>query len=201
MRSARAISTFVLAAVAVTGCTARAAVRPAAAPPSPSSAPSAAPSPAKPVASTPASPTPTSAPASHPAIGRCSASALRGSDLGTEGAAGTIWVTIKLRNVSTATCTVRAVPGVRLLGAQGQPVTPPSVSGGAAGDRLAVVAVRPGAAARFAVGAIDVCDAIVTGSRIRVTPAPGMEGLVVPLAEQLATCRSLQVQRLEPTAW
>jgi hypothetical protein len=107
-------------------------------------------------------------------------------------------VTIELRNISTSTCALRAVPGVRLLGAQGQPVTPPSLAFDPAGGRLRLVTVRPGGAVRFAFGASDVCDATVAGARIRLTVAPGMPSLVVPLGERLETCRAVQVQRLEP---
>ena len=59
----------------------------------------------------------------RPTPGRCAASALRGSVQGRDGAAGTIYTTIGLRNISATTCTVKGIPQVRLLDDQGQPVT------------------------------------------------------------------------------
>jgi hypothetical protein len=63
-------------------------------------------------------PVATSPSGGRPASGRCPASALRGSVQGSDGAAGTIWTTIQLRNPSGRTRTLEGMPGVRLLGAQ-----------------------------------------------------------------------------------
>jgi len=197
MRPAR-ILTIVLfvAAVAVTGCTAHAtAPHPAAAPETPATAPPPAPTPkpTTPAPKPPDTPPPTTGPpVDRPATGRCAASALRGSDQGNEGAAGTIWYTVRLRNASARTCTVKGSPEVRLLDAFGQPLF---VSGPARPDG-SVVTLRPGAAAQFALGVSDVCDSTVGGSRIRVTLPRGQGSLVVKLG--FATCRSLQVQPLAP---
>jgi hypothetical protein len=131
-------------------------------------------------------------PVDLPGPRRCAASALRGSIQGGDGAAGTLWSTIQLLNVSARTCTVKGSPKVQLLGAQGQPLFAPAPArpGGA------LVALRPGTAAQFAVGVSDVCDSFVAGSRIRVTPTPGKGSLVVQLG--FATCRSPSVNDLEP---
>jgi hypothetical protein len=114
----------------------------------------------------------------------------------TAGAAGTIWTTVDLRNVSARTCTVKGVPEVRLLGTQGQPLTAPSRPDRPGGPLLAL---RPGQAARFALGIPNVCDSTVTGSRIRVTLPPGQASLVVNLGGETAfgTCARVHVQPLE----
>jgi Protein of unknown function (DUF4232) len=187
VRPARIIAAIVFAAaVAVTGCTARStADRPTAARPAPGTTPA------------PATTPSTTGPSGGQPTGRCDPSALDGSVLGTEGAAGTIWYTIQLRNVSARTCTVTGIPEVRLLGAQGQPVTAPSHPGGPGGS---LVTLLPGKAARFAFGEPNVCDSTVAGSRLRVTLPQGQGSLVVQLGgeAQFGTCASVQVQPLEP---
>ncbi len=105
---------------------------------------------------------------------RCGPSALQGSVQGSDGAAGTIWMTIQLRNASTKTCTVKGIPQVRLLGAQGQPVTAPSRPEGPAGS---LVVLGPGRAARFEFHYPNACDSAVVGSRLRVT-LPRQQGAV-----------------------
>lgn len=207
MRPARIVATVLFAAaVAVTGCTAHSTVaHPAVAPKTPATAPTLVPAPKAPTPEPPAAPAPTTSPQPpRPTILRCDPSALRGSVQGTEGAMGTIWITIQLRNVSARTCTVKGIPGVRLLGAQGQPVLPPSQPDGPVGS---VVVLRSGAAARFAFGASNVCDSTVTGFSIRVTPNPGKGALLVSLVDGpvsdgflsagLHTCRTLHIQALE----
>jgi Protein of unknown function (DUF4232) len=206
MRPARIMffAVVVAGAVAVAGCGTRStASEPAAAPKAPREAPAVGPEPAdKP--SPPSgggAPTPPSTPdppGGPPGPGRCDASALRGSVVAQEGAAGTIWTTVRLRNLSGSTCTVRGIPEVRLLGDQGQPLTAPSVPGGPAG---APVVLRPGQAARFAFSAPNACDAHVAGSRLRVTLPAGRGSLVVPLGAvtSFGTCASVGVRALE--AW
>ena len=85
---------------------------------------------------------------------------------------------------------------MRLLGAQGQPVTVPSVPGGPAGS---LVVLRPGQAARFSFSEPNACDAFVTGSRLRVTLPQGRGWLTVPLgaATRFGTCGSVAVQALD----
>jgi hypothetical protein len=196
MRPARIIAAIVFAAaVAVTGCTTNStADRRAAAPPAPETTP------APQTGAGPATPPSTISPAGgQPTTGRCDALALKGSVLGTEGAAGTIWYTIQLRNVSAKICTVTGIPEVRLLGAQGQPVTAPSRPDGPGGS---LVTLPPGKAARFAFGEPNVCDSTVAGSRLRVTLPQGHGSLVVQLdgERQFGTCSSVHVQPLEPVA-
>jgi hypothetical protein len=202
MRPARIIAAIVLvAAVAATGSylAISTAARPSAA-----SQPPATPSP---VSSAPTGkpqsgagpdlpPSSTNPSGGQPTPGRCAASALRGSVQDQDGAAGTIYTTIGLRNLSATTCTVKGIPQVRLLGDQGQPVTAPSAPSGPAGS---VVALRPGQAARFTFSHPNACDSTVAGSRLRVTLPSGQGSLTVPLGAVTAfgTCASVRVQALE----
>jgi hypothetical protein len=128
--------------------------------------------------------------------GRCAASALAGSVQGSDGAAGHIWYRVQLRNASATNCTVQGIPGVRLLGAQGQPVTAPSVPGGPAGS---LVVLRPGQAAHFAFSEPNACDSFVSGSRLLVTLSQGRGSLVVGLGEEtrFGTCGRVGVQALQ----
>ena len=192
MRPVRIIAAVMFAAaVAVTGCSARstAAGPPAASQPS---------EPAPPLVTAPGTPPSTAAPSGgQPATGRCAASALQGSVQGTEGAAGTIWTTIRLRNASGRTCTVKGFPEVRLLDGQGHPATAPSRPDGPAGS---LVVLRSRQAASFAYAAPNVCDRTAAGSRLRVTLPSGQGSLVVPLGAEarFGTCARVRVQALEP---
>jgi hypothetical protein len=203
MRPARIIAAVALAAaVAATG--AYVAVSTATHP----SAAAQQPAPSSPVRSAPAAqPRPdagpglptgsTTSPAGDPpAPGRCAASALRGSVLDQEGAAGTIYTTVGLRNLSATTCTVKGIPQVRLLDDQNQPVTAPSVPGGPAGSP---VVLRPGGAARFVFGRPNVCDDSVVGSRVVVTLPQERGSLVVDLGGDtpFGTCANVGVRALE----
>jgi hypothetical protein len=201
MRPARIIATVVFAAaIAITGCSAHSTAHPSPAPQPPGTAP-----PLNPVPTTKPPPGPdletppsTNDPSGdRPASGRCAASALRGSVQGTEGAAGTIWTTIQLRNTSARTCTVKGIPEVRLLGANGQPVTAPSLP-----DRRragSLVVLRPGQAAHFVFTEPNACDTTVAGSRLRVTLPSGQGSVVVPLGAEtrFGTCASVGVQALQ----
>jgi len=170
------------AAVAVTGCSAH----PTASDPSP--APGSGGTPAPPATRPPSG--------SRPVTGRCDASALAGSVQGTEGTAGHIWYTVGLRNASARTCTVKGIPGVRLLGPQGQPVTAPSLPGGPVGSP---VVLRPGRTAYFVFSEPNACDRFVAGSRLLVTLPQGRGSLIVGLGGQtrFGACASVQVRTLE----
>jgi hypothetical protein len=191
MRPARIIATVAFAAaVAVTGCSAHSTATDS------SHAPAAAAPPSAPTTG-PATPPSTASPSGgRPVTGSCDASALAGSVQGTEGAAGTIWTTVRLRNASARTCTVKGIPGVRLVGPQGQPVTAPSLPGGPAGS---LVVLRPGQAARFTFSEPNACDGFATGSRLLVTLPQGRGSLIVPLggATRFGTCASVRVRTLQ----
>ena len=194
MRPARIIATVAFAAaVAVTGCSAHSTATDS------SHAPAAAAPPSAPTTG-PATPPSTASPSGgRPVTGPCDASALAGSVQGTEGAAGTTWITVRLRNDSARTCTVKGIPGVRLLGPQGQPVTAPSLPGGPAGS---LVVLRPGQAARFTFSEPNACDGFATGSRLLVTLPQGRGSLIVPLggATRFGTCASVRVRTLQAAA-
>jgi hypothetical protein len=191
MRPARIITAIVFAAaVAVTGCSARSTT----AGPQP-------PETDQPLVTAPDTPPSTGGPAGGPAggwpaTGRCDAAALRGSVKGTEGAAGTIWTTILLRNASGGTCTVNGIPEVRLVDGQGHPVIAPSRPDGPGGS---LVRLRPGQAASFAYAAPNVCDRTGAGSRLLVSLPTGQGSLVVPLGAEVryGTCASVRVRALE----
>jgi Protein of unknown function (DUF4232) len=192
MRPARIIAAVaVAAAVAVTGCSVHStATTPSPAPQAPQTAP-------PPSAAPTSRPRPAPGPATPAGPGRCAASALDGSVQGTEGAAGTIWYTVRLRNGSASTCTVKDIPAVRLLGAQGQPVTAPSVPGGPVGSP---VVLRPRQAASFTFSEPNACERSAVGSRLLVTMPQGRGSLVVDLGGEtrFGTCASIRVQALRP---
>ena len=192
MRPVRIIAAVMFAAaVAVTGCSAHST---AAGPPAASQRPQTAP----PSDTAPTTPSSTTSPSGdRPATGRCDTSALRGSVQGSEGAAGTIWYTVQLRNASGRACTVKGIPEVRLLGAQGWPVTAPSRPDGPGGS---LVVLRPGQAASFVFSEPNACDDTGAGSRLRVTLPQGQDSLIVPLVAEVrfGTCASVRVRALEP---
>jgi hypothetical protein len=140
----------------------------------------------------------TRSPGGQPVTGRCTASAVAGTVQDSDGAAGHIWYRVQLRNTSGRNCTVRGIPGVRLLGSQGQPVTAPSVPGGPAGP---LVVLRPGQAARFAFSEPNACDRFVVGSRLLVALPQGQGSVVVGLggATRFGTCGRISVQALQAT--
>jgi uncharacterized protein DUF4232 len=201
MRPARIIAAVVLAAaVAATGSYLVVAT---ASHPSAAAQPPGAAAPREPLPSAkpqpgpgPDTPTWTTSPRrDRPATDPCGPSALQGSVQGSDGAAGTIWITVQLRNASTRTCTVRGIPAVRLLGAQGQPVTAPSRPEGPAGS---LVVLRPGRAARFEFHYPNACDTAVVGSRLRVTLPQQQDSVIVPLDTEtrFGTCASVGVRAL-----
>jgi hypothetical protein len=134
----------------------------------------------------------------QPMTGRCTASAVAGTVQDSDGAAGHIWYRVQLRNTSARSCTVKGIPGVRLLGSHRQPVTAPSVPGGPAGS---LVVLRPGQAARFVFSEPNACDSFVVGSRLLVTLPQGRGSLVVGLGGEtrFGTCASVGVQALQAT--
>jgi hypothetical protein len=201
MRPARIIAAVVLAAaVAATGSYLVVAT---ASHPSAAAQPPGAAAPREPLPSAkpqpgpgPDTPTWTTSPRrDRPATDPCGPSALQGSVQGSDGAAGTIWMTIQLRNASTRTCTVKGIPQVRLLGGQGQPVTAPSRPEGPAGS---LVVLRSGRAARFEFHYPNACDTAVVGSRLRVTLPQQQDSVIVPLDTEtrFGTCASVGVRAL-----
>jgi hypothetical protein len=136
--------------------------------------------------------------AGQPMTGRCTASAVAGTVQDSDGAAGHIWYRVQLHNTSGRRCTVKGIPGVRLLGSHRQPVTAPSVPGGPAGS---LVVLRPGQAARFVFSEPNACDRFVMGSRLLVSLPQGRGSLVVSLGGEtrFGTCARVAVQALQAT--
>jgi hypothetical protein len=200
MRPARIIATIVFAAaVAATGSylALSTASHPAAAPQPQVTAPPLYPPPTtRPGPGMP--PSTTGSSGGQPMTGRCTASAVTGTVQDSDGAAGHIWYRVLLRNTSARSCTVKGIPGVRLLGSHRQPLTAPSVPGGPAGS---LVVLRPGQAARFVFSEPNACDSFVMGSRLLVTLPQGQGSLVVDLggATRFGTCGSVGVQALQAT--
>ena len=89
------------------------------------------------------------------------------------------------------------MPSGRLLGADGDPVTAPSLPDGPGGSQ---VALRPGRTAIFAYGEPNVCDSTVSGSHIRVTLPGGQGPLTVALGAEATygTCARVKVQAITP---
>jgi hypothetical protein len=198
MRPARIIATVVFAAaVAATGSYLALSTtsHPAATPQPPGTAPPLYPPPTtRPGPDMPPSTTRSSG--GQPMTGRCTASAVAGTVQDSDGAAGHLWYRVQLRNTSGRSCTVKGIPGVRLLGSHRQPLTAPSVPGGPAGS---LVVLRPGQAARFSFSEPNACDRFAAGSRLLVTLPQGRGSLVVDLggATRFGTCASVGVQALQ----
>lgn len=139
---------------------------------------------------------------------RCATSALTGSvESGSGGAAGSVYVHLALRNTGTTTCTLQGWPGVSFVGD-----TNGTQIGNAAGeDRTSAhptVTLAPGATAVAPLRITETgdypagqCDP-TSPDGLRVYPPGSRESLFVPYTES-AACRStavteLQVQALVP---
>jgi Protein of unknown function (DUF4232) len=89
----------------------------------------------------------------------CGAGALSAAVLGSQGAAGTFEVTFRLRNGSTAACTMDGFAGALLLDASGAPLPTNVVRAGSysfTNFASSVVTLAPGATAYFNLGYSDV---------------------------------------------
>jgi hypothetical protein len=105
------------------------------------------------------------------------ASALAMSVSGTEGAAGTLEVTISLRNTTSATCTMNGFPGALLLGASGTALPTTVVRAGIysfTNFPSALVTLAGGALAYFNLGYSDVTTGSETtcemATQLEITP-------------------------------
>ena len=125
---------------------------------------------------------------------RCVSSGLSGTVAGSEGAAGTLEVTVGLKNTSSSSCTLYGYPGGLLLDASGNALPTTVVRGGSyhftSSMSPTTVSLAPGTSAFFNIGYTDV----VTGSEtscpssasLEVTPPNDVNHLVVPA--QLVVC-------------
>ena len=135
---------------------------------------------------------------------RCRSSQLRATLLPRQGAAGTSFLPIELRNVSGAACTLEGFAGVSLQNRGGQPVVAdpardPGLPPAATGAR---VRVQPGKSAQFVVAFnnIEPPDgaACPTVSKIAIIPPADTERLVVAVTELLAPCGEPRVGPVTP---
>lgn len=136
--------------------------------------------------------------------GRCRTSQLQARLLPRQGAAGTSFLPIELRNVSRTACTLGGYAGVTLQnqgGASltGDPARDPDLPPGAT---TAPVRVEPGRSAQFvlAFGNIEPPDGPPCPgvSRIAVTPPDETDPLVVAVTELLAPCGNERVGPITP---
>jgi hypothetical protein len=118
-------------------------------------------------------------------LAHCEASGLAGSVVGTQGAAGTIEVTVALENTTTAPCALEGYPGLELVSPSGAALPTTTVRGGSYSftDFSAVpVTVAPGASAYFNLGYSDVpagSGPCPDAASVWVTPPDDVEHLVL----------------------
>lgn len=123
---------------------------------------------------------------------RCAASDLAASLAGTQGAAGTFEVTIELRNVSTATCTLQGYPGAQLYGSGGAALPTNVVRGGSysfTDFSPALVTLAPSAPSWFNMAYSDVptgTTACPAATSMWITPPDATDHLV--LTQQFVAC-------------
>lgn len=126
-------------------------------------------------------PPPAGGPAALTRPTRCRTGQLAGGLLRAEGAAGNVYVSFRLRNVSAAACTVQGYIGTRLLDAAGRPL--PTALSREPGPRPRIT-LRPGASAYFFLrfpnpGLIDPTCRPPSAHRLRVTPPDERTSLTV----------------------
>ena len=128
-------------------------------------------------------------------LAHCEPADLAGAVLGSQGAAGTIELTISLRNATAASCAFEGYPGMQLVDGAGTKLPTQVVPGGSLSfDDFpkAPVTIGPGQSAYFNVGYSDVPaggeTACPTSAALWVTPPDDVDHLVVPA--QLMVCDS-----------
>lgn len=125
-------------------------------------------------------------------LAHCQASDLVGSVSGQQGAAGTVEVTVELRNVSIAPCAVEGFPGAQLTDAGGNELPTGVVRGGSfafTDFAPAPLTLPAGAAGYFNLGYSDVttgsapCEA---AAALWVTPPDDVEQLTI--SQSMSVC-------------
>ncbi len=126
-------------------------------------------------------------------LAHCQPADLAGAVLGSQGAAGTIEITISLRNATAASCALEGYPGMALVDGAGNQQQTQVVPGGTLSfDDFpkAPVTLGPGQSAYFNVGYSDVpaggSGACPTSASLWVTPPDDVTHLVIPA--QLTVC-------------
>jgi hypothetical protein len=124
----------------------------------------------------------------------CPASQLAGSQVGSEGAAGTVELTFALRNTGTTSCVLEGYPGGLLLDGSGQALPTTVERGGTLKFEavpVSTVTLAPGATAWFNLGFSDVPTGTETScpaaASLEITPPNAYDHLTVP-ASGLAPC-------------
>jgi len=123
--------------------------------------------------------------AARPAAAPCTAGQLTGKVRESSGAAGTIALSIAVRNVSPAACSVRGFPGLRLLTAASGPLPTIVVHGGLAIfiRPVTTVNIAPGARASLLVAYSDVPGgpgSCVHAKRLRIILGNGHGAFSLP---------------------
>jgi hypothetical protein len=131
-----------------------------------------------------------------PGVAMCLATQLSIAPHQGGGAAGTISLTVSMKNTSSTTCTLQGYPGMQLLGAQGTPIPTTVVRGGLAGSSGAaaqqpsLVTLSPGQVAAFALQYEDVPvgneTTCPTSAKAEITPPNDTAPALVPLV--IAPC-------------
>ena len=137
--------------------------------------------------------------------GRCRTSQLQARLLPRQGAAGTSFLPIELRNVSRSACTLGGYPGVTFQNQESAsptgdpPARDPDLPPGATTNP---VRVEPGRSAQFVVAFDNIeppdgppCPDV---SRIAITPPDETDRLVVAVTELLAPCGNERVGPVTP---
>lgn len=128
---------------------------------------------------------PSSTVSSVPTLAHCQPSGLSATVVGTSGAAGTIEVTMELKNTSTTSCALEGYPGLQLLSSTGNQLPTDVVRGGSysfTDFAPAPVTLAAGAASYFNMGYSDVASSsgsCPTASSMWVTPPDDVNHLVV----------------------
>jgi hypothetical protein len=131
----------------------------------------------------------------------CWTAELAGSILGSEGAAGTVYLDLALTNTSGESCTVRGFPGVSFVDAQGGQLGAAADRNGAAGESISLA---PGqqAVAMLGVtqpGVLPGCDAGQTTqpASLLIYPPDNRDPLRVPVSSGTAACTGSAVHQLK----
>jgi Domain of unknown function (DUF4232) len=129
----------------------------------------------------------------RPSSSPCPAADLAGSIAGSTGAAGTIEVTVELRNTAGGQCILGGYPGLQLLGPGGTALPTTVVRKGAYGFTAmppADVPLSTGQSAEFNIGYSDVPvgteSSCPTSTALEVTPPNASDHLTI--AASLAPC-------------
>lgn len=132
--------------------------------------------------------------------GACSAPALTIAEAGREGAAGSVFVTLRLTNTSGTPCTVTGYPTLELLDDQGLPLATSNIKDGGPGE---TVTLAQGGAASFVVAFSTVGsggDDCTPAAQLAITLSGTDEPADVPVRD-FAPCRGeLRVRPVMPAS-